>query len=270
MSGAKGAGLRFDVIGLLLGAHQGPSALLLNIVTLLSMCQEFSGNMRNMGTELGLRERKKLRTRTLIVETARRLFAERGFEAVSVAEIARDAEVSEATVFNYFPTKEDLVYFGMEAFEGELLDAIRTRPAGVSVLEAFGRFVIQPRGFLAAEDRGAQEALLAITRVIASSPALLARERQILAGYTESVAELLREETGAGPSDLEPWVVATTLVGLHSSLIQYVRRRLLEGAPDVPQLAGDLRREGEKAIEILRDGLGSYAVRRPARRRGTA
>jgi AcrR family transcriptional regulator len=147
-------------------------------------------------TELGLRERKKLRTRLLIAETARRLFAERGFEAVSVIEIARDAEVSEATVFNYFPTKEDLVYHGMEAFEEELLDAIRNRPAGVSVLDAFGRFVIQPRGFLAAKDDAAKEALLGVTRMITSSPALLARERQILAGYTDSVAALLVEETG--------------------------------------------------------------------------
>ena len=70
-----------------------------------------------MDQELGLRERKKLRTRQLIAETARRLFAEHGFEAVPVTAIAREAEVSEATVFNYFPTKEDLVYGRMEAFE---------------------------------------------------------------------------------------------------------------------------------------------------------
>ncbi|TMM00918.1 MAG: helix-turn-helix transcriptional regulator, partial [Actinobacteria bacterium] len=61
-----------------------------------------------MSQELGLRERKKQRTRELIEATARQLFIERGFEAVPVAEIARAAEVSEATVFNYFPTKEDL------------------------------------------------------------------------------------------------------------------------------------------------------------------
>lgn len=218
-----------------------------------------------MAAELGLRERKKLRTRRLIAETARRLFAERGFEAVSVAEIAREADVSEATVFNYFPTKEDLVYQGMEAFESDLLEAISARAAGVSVLDAFGRFATQPRGLLAAEDEAARQALLAASRVIAASPALLARERQILARYTESVAALLRQETGAGPDDLEPWVVASTLVGLHGALIDYVRRRLAEAAPDVRRLAREVRREGERAVELLRGGLADYATKQPAR-----
>ncbi|HEV3295288.1 MAG TPA: TetR family transcriptional regulator, partial [Streptosporangiaceae bacterium] len=77
-----------------------------------------------MDAELGLRERKKLRTRQLIAETAMRLFVERGFDAVPVAAVARAAEVAEATVFNYFPTKEDLVYQGMEVFEDELLAAV--------------------------------------------------------------------------------------------------------------------------------------------------
>src|SRR5580700_4913701 len=80
--------------------------------------------------EQGLRERKKQRTRQLIAETARALFVERGFDAVPVAEVARHADVSEATVFNYFQTKEDLVFQGMQAFETEMLDAVRNRPAG--------------------------------------------------------------------------------------------------------------------------------------------
>jgi len=219
--------------------------------------------------EPGLRERKKLRTRQLIAETARRLFAERGFEAVSVGEVAREAEVAEATVFNYFPTKEDLVYYGMEAFEAELLGAIRKRPAGVPVLDAFGKFVTQPRGFLAAQDAPSREALLTASRMIAASPALLARERHIFARYTELVAALLQEETAASPDDLRPWLVASTLVGLHSALIGYVRRRLLEGTPDVPRLARELRQEGAKAIELLRAGLGDYAVKQAAVDAGT-
>src|SRR5919112_5461264 len=94
----------------------------------------------------GLRERKKQQTRELIAETARRLFSERGFERVSVAEIAREADVSEKTVFNYFPTKEDLVYWRLETFEEELLETIRSRTVGEAGLDAFGRFVRRPRG----------------------------------------------------------------------------------------------------------------------------
>src|SRR5580704_1749875 len=177
----------------------------------------------------GLRERKKQRSRELISETARRLFVERGFDAVPVAEVARAAEVSEATVFNYFPTKEDLVYQGMEAFEAELLAAVRDRPAGESIVAAFGRFVLAPRGFLAAQDESAARFLVGVSRMIAASPALLAREREILARYTASLAAVIAGDTGTGPDDLRPWVVAYALIGTHQSLIQFVRRRLADG-----------------------------------------
>src|SRR5919198_4700292 len=126
-----------------------------------------------MAAEVGLRERKKRRTRQLLADTARRLFGERGFENVSVAEIARVAEVSPATVFNYFPTKEDLVYSGLEAFEEELLTAIRERPRGQTVVDAFRDFVLTPRGFLAAKDEATARELIAVTRMISASPALL-------------------------------------------------------------------------------------------------
>src|SRR5947209_5267430 len=150
----------------------------------------------------GLRELKKQRTRQLIADTARQLFAERGFEGVPVAEIARAAEVSEATVFNYFPTKEDLFYSGLEAFEQELVTSIRERAPGESVLSAFARFVLVPRGLLAARDPRQVEYLAAITRVIADSPSLRAREQQIYAKYTAALATLLADETGTGAADV--------------------------------------------------------------------
>src|SRR5581483_702835 len=128
-----------------------------------------------MAGEPGLRELKKLRTRQLIAETARRMFAERSFEEVRVADVAWAAEVSEATVFNYFHTKEDLVFHGMEAFESELLAAVRDRPAGEPIVAAFARFVLQPRGFLAATDPEAAGYLVAVSRMIATSPALQSR-----------------------------------------------------------------------------------------------
>ncbi len=210
----------------------------------------------------GLRERKKERTRKLISDTARTLFAERGFEAVSVSEVAKAAEVSDATVFNYFPTKEDLIYDGMERVEEELLRAVRERPAGESVVRAFGRFVLDVRGALAAEDEESAKSLAKISRMIATSPALLSREREILNRYAGSLATLIAEETSAERGDIRPSVAALALIGLHASLIAYVRPRLLEKSPDLRRIAREVRAQGERALKLLEEGLAGYAVKR--------
>jgi AcrR family transcriptional regulator len=207
---------------------------------------------------MGLRERKKRQTRELLAETARRLFTERGFERVSVAEIAREADVSEKTVFNYFPTKEDLVYWRLESFEEELLDAIRSRAEGESVLDAFGRFVAAPRGMLASPDEERRERLAALSRMIAASPALLAREQQIFAGYTESLAALLALETDT--AGIEPWVVANAMMGVHRALVTFARERIVAGA-DTPSLAREIRAEADRALGRLSAGFGDYGVR---------
>jgi AcrR family transcriptional regulator len=208
--------------------------------------------------QLGLRERKKQQTRELIAETARRLFAERGFEEVTVAEIARAADVAETTVFNYFPTKEDLVYWRMESFEAALLDAIRERAPGEPVLTAFRGFVLQARGLLAERDPQARERLAAFTRMIASSPALLAREQQVYERYTRSLAALIAEETGAQEGAIEPWVAANAMMGVHRALVDYTRARVAAGESS-PRLARDVRAQGERALELLERGLADYA-----------
>jgi AcrR family transcriptional regulator len=211
----------------------------------------------------GLRERKKERTRQLIADTARRLFAERGFEAVTVAEIARAADVAEKTVFNYFPTKEDLFYSRLEAFEEEILAAIREREPGKTALDAFADFMLQSRGVLAfgdSRDPEATEQLRTITRVITSSPALMARERQVFARYTESLAALLAEETGAPAGSVEPVVAATALLGAHRALIDYVRRRTLAG-DSAAAIGRGVRAEAKTAFALLERGLGEYASR---------
>jgi AcrR family transcriptional regulator len=212
-----------------------------------------------MSQRLGLRELKKQRSRELIAATARRLFIEQGFEAVPVAEIARAAEVSEATVFNYFPTKEDLLYSGLEAFEEELLSAVRERQPGESVLAAFGRFMSVPRGALASEDPNVLEQLAAIVRVIAESPSLLAREQQIYAGYTDSLAALLAEETGARADDVRPWIVADILIGVHQALVDYTRRQILTGTRN-PELVRHVRRQTRQALDLLAKGLSDYGA----------
>jgi AcrR family transcriptional regulator len=213
-----------------------------------------------MAEELGLRERKKRKTRELIAETARQLFAERGFEQVTVTEIAREAEVSPATVFNYFPTKEDLFYSRLEAFEDELLTAIRERAAGQSVLDAFAGFLLGQGGVLTMDAPEADEQLRTITRIITESPALLARERQVFDRYAQTLAALLAEETGAEPDDSVPRVVANALLGLHRALIDQVRREALAGTP-VAEIRDGVRAGAERAIAQLKQGLAGYGVR---------
>ncbi|HEY7258495.1 MAG TPA: TetR family transcriptional regulator [Gaiellales bacterium] len=207
----------------------------------------------------GLRERKKQATRELIAENARRLFAERGFEGVTVAEVARAADVSQQTVFNYFPRKEDLVYWRLESFEEDLLSTIRERPAGESVLAAFGRFLLVQRGLLASGDPDATERLVAITRMIAASPALRAREREVFADYTASLAALIAAEPGSG-AESEAWVAANAMIGAHRALVDHARRRIVEGA-DPKTVAREVGARGRAALALLERGLGGYAVR---------
>src|ERR1700693_5179755 len=91
---------------------------------------------------IGLRELKKARTRQLIADTAARLFAERGYEHVAVTDVAREAEVAEQTVYNYFPTKEQLVTDRELQTQDRLCDLIRSRPPGVTPAAAVRDFVL--------------------------------------------------------------------------------------------------------------------------------
>jgi AcrR family transcriptional regulator len=213
-----------------------------------------------MNGETGLRERKKQRTREAIAQTARRLFEEHGFDAVTVDEVARESEVSRKTVFNYFPTKEDLFFSGMELFEERLLDAIRKRDPDESILTAFARFVTESRGLLAAEDPQAGERLRAINRLIAESPTLLAREQQIHAGYTDALAALIAEETQARPNEVAPWVAANAMIGLHKALVEYVRQQVLAGERDRNRIARGLRAQAKHAVALLEEGLAELGV----------
>ena len=212
-----------------------------------------------MGVESGLRERKKEQTRQAIADAALRLFARRGFEEVTVAEVGRAADVSEGTVFNYFPTKEDLFYRQMESFEAALVDAVRERPAGESVPAAFRRFVLERSARLAMEE--AADLIATTARIVAASPSLQAREREIVADYTLALASVVAEETGARARDVEPLVVAGALMGAQRSLVHYVRSSVLDGQRG-PKLAAGMRAQAKRAFARLDEGLAGYAVKR--------
>jgi AcrR family transcriptional regulator len=209
---------------------------------------------------LGLRERKKQRARELIAETAQRLFRERGFDAVTVDEVAREAEVSRMTVFNYFPTKEDLFYVGLELYEERLLEAIRERPEGDSILAAFVGFVTDSQGLLAGDDPEVADRLRESNRLIAESPALLAREQQIYARYTDALERLIADETRADPDEIAPWVAANAMIGLHRALVNYVRREVLRGESDLRALRRRLRNQARQATALLEPAVGELGV----------
>jgi AcrR family transcriptional regulator len=217
---------------------------------------------------VGLRERKKEQTRQSIAETAWRLFAERGYDRVSVAEIARAAEVAEATVFNYFPTKEDLFYSRLEAFGDQLVEAIGARSPGEPALAAFGRFLLDGGGWLRqaeAGDTAAMDRLRTVNRLIAASPDLQAREQLAIARSTRALAGLLADQTGAGPDDIAPKVAANALMGVHRALLDEVRRRVQAGE-EPARLAADIRAFTRQALALLEHGLGDYGAGAPPRR----
>src|SRR5450755_330765 len=91
----------------------------------------------------GLRELKKARSRQHIADTAARLFAERGYEHVAVSDVAREAEVAEQTVYNYFPTKEQLVTDRDQQIQDRLCDLIRSRPPAITPAAAIRDFVLE-------------------------------------------------------------------------------------------------------------------------------
>jgi AcrR family transcriptional regulator len=199
--------------------------------------------------ELGLRERKKLKTREEIAAAAMRLFRERGFDAVTVAEIAREADVSEKTVFNYFPSKEDLIVHRGQEKTAALIAAVRA--ADGSVLAPFRRATEE---LLDAIENEPVETIVAVPRLVMGSHTL--RERLFLgweqeaAALTPAIAEALDVE----PDDLVAAVIARTLAWTHRLIFRAAFTRLLAGE-DQREVAAALRVDAARAYDKLERGF---------------
>jgi len=207
----------------------------------------------------GRRELRRQETRARIVGAAADLFAERGFDAVSVAEIARRAGVVEKTVFNHFPLKEGLVFDADPPIRQALLAAVRTRPAGESAAAAAGNFVVAAIAVLGTPE--AADGVATMARIVRGSRTLQIREREILADLTSALAAHLVAETGASDGAQEPWLVAHAVLGLYAGLLDLARDRLLAGHGG-PLLCAELRERGERGLALLQFGLAGYAKRR--------
>jgi AcrR family transcriptional regulator len=207
----------------------------------------------------GLRERKKQRTRQLIAEVALDLFVERGFDAVTMADVAARADVDTKTIYNYFESKPDLVFHRLRALEAALVEAVREREPGESIVSAYGRFLLGRSGLLRHDD--ASDRLRAISQMVVDSPALVAHEQQVFAGFTAALAAVIAEETRTKATYVPPWVVANALSGFHHALVDYVRRETLAGTPN-RKLLRDVRAQARRALAVLERGLAGYGVKR--------
>jgi AcrR family transcriptional regulator len=152
---------------------------------------------------LGLRESNKARTRLAISDVATRLFVERGFENVTVAEVAEAAQVSVKTVFNYFASKEELFFDRADDVRDAMLDAVGERPAGTCVLEALRAVLADRRvpfdedGWRSLRDPEAYERFRSFVAAEYAAPALRTRRLVIAEHWADAFAEVFEAEFGA-------------------------------------------------------------------------
>jgi AcrR family transcriptional regulator len=197
---------------------------------------------------VGLRETKKQRTREHVAAEAMRLFATRGFDRVTVAEIAAAADVSEKTVFNYFSTKEDIFFDEVPARLQLLATAIRERKKGESVFSVLRRLQSRDAGRLTSER------FATFARIIEESPALQAKELELMGRFADVLARTLQAELGV--KELDASIAANALVSVQWQIFRNARRAALEGrhGPAAErQLRGDLNR----AYMLLEHGLAA-------------
>lgn len=195
-------------------------------------------------------ERGGPQTRARIAEVAAGLFVERGYDAVTVAEVARVAGVSSVTVFNHFPRKEDLFLDrAVDAVE-ILRSAVRDRAAGVDVLASLSdaclRLLDAGHPLSGVNDRS-----VPFFRTVAGSPALVARARQIAADLQQVLADELTRDPGF---DGDPTLLAAFVIAGYTTVLVATARRRLAGEP-LTALIDDHRARVERLFGALRHGV---------------
>ncbi|TQS24811.1 TetR family transcriptional regulator [Microbispora sp. KK1-11] len=193
------------------------------------------------GVVTSLRERKKAKTRRTIQEEALRLFAEQGYEATTVEQIAEAAEVSPSTFFRYFPTKEDVVAQG--DYDPILMATIKAQPPDLPPLTALRAAFRTTFASMRAEEL---DKVLARTRLSASVPALRARTMDGLFDTIDMLAGAVAERAGRDPRALAVRALVGAVMGvLLPALFTWVER---DGATPLPDLV-------DEALGYLEAGL---------------
>ena len=209
----------------------------------------------------GLRARKKRLMRQQLSDTATRMFVERGFDAVRVAEVADACGVSEKTVFNYFPTKESLVLDRLEV----TVASLRTGLADPAVPPTEAALRILDRELTAmttwlngqVDPAGAAEAMRRFGDLIRATPSLRAYQSDMMDQFVSLAAEILAARAAMRAEDPEPQIAARALLGLWHVQAESLRKHLSGPPGQIHELVtADVRR----AARLIDRGLSSFAV----------
>jgi AcrR family transcriptional regulator len=192
--------------------------------------------------DLGLRERKKLATRKMISDTATKLFTERGFDRVTIEEVAAAANVSKMTVFNYFERKEDLFFDETDAAQTLIRDALaaRGRRSPLAALEALAHDLVATQHDLAK----VTPRIAAFWRAVAESPALRARTRELNEELERDLARLLADTVGARTIDPVARLISALLLGAWRAAFREALRRHRTGHGATKQVLRELLDRG--------------------------
>jgi AcrR family transcriptional regulator len=205
-----------------------------------------------MSTEPGLRERKKQRTRETIARAARELFAERGYHATTLPDIAEAADVSTRTIFAYFPSKEDILFADFPLMKDALAQALAERPEGEEALETVRTFILQNIGMQKKTDVDER-----IGNCIHNDETLRTHLRARIAQLEEVIAPAIAKDIGASEDDVRPKLVAASLTAAFNVLSEQGGVRRPKDSRSVVVLI-------DQMIDFLRSGLA--AIKEPQAR----
>jgi AcrR family transcriptional regulator len=202
------------------------------------------------GGEVGLRERKKQQTRDAIARAATELFARDGFESVTVKQIARAADVSRQTVFNYFATKEEMLFDRDPEVLDALLASIRSR-ADESLVDAFRGHTTSFWRRIESGGNG-DVAPAAFWRVVQSSPSLRDHAEVVFARHARVVAGALADERALPGDDPSCHALARVLCSINAAILTCGLDRIARGQ-DAAEVAREMIDEADRAYGLVDD-----------------
>jgi len=203
----------------------------------------------------GLRQRKKRLTRQLLSDTATAMFVARGFDEVTIADIAAACGVSEKTVWNYFPAKETLLL----DIEDATAAAIRREigdggPPVEALLRVLDSDLAQVTDYLAADQPAATLMIHRFNELVDSVPSLRSHHRDMMDRLVDATADAVADSLGAAADDPEVQIAATSLIGLFRVQLRAIRR-LADGTTQPHELQQTVRSEVRRAATVIDRGL---------------